>query len=679
MFVLLLAVYFLALFTRTTIAGYQKSFYGSIPFTLESALLFRYADMIARGEQIPANDRAAQYPEGLEVTKRLSIAQEYVTGSLYRWFFAGRMPLADCIRSCNAAIFSLGVFAVFLIVFELTRLVPAGIVAALFYAVGLPSVIRSTGQEIMGENWALPLIIFHLWGFLMAMSADVPGRRRIISALFSALCIALAAVMWDMTQVYLFLMTGFAALCFLFSQEYKSVALPFLLCVCAVLAASLVNPYLRWHQVFFSYPMAVSYALAAATFAARGFSSGIKFKWKLFFVVLSSGLVVAASVFSKYQDTYSHFAQLLYYKILFLNTKPADPSLLPYVVRSLWVPALQSVSLWDAVRFFTTMIPLSIGGGLFLLSDWFRRRLSAPWKYIVFLTVMFIPLYVLFYRMEVFLIFLVCVVIGGSVYFFGKYFPKISYIWIVAIALSLVFETQKTFAGVPQWGRNVDYPRLDDIVAWTASHTPPESVILGTFALSPSILTYAGRSIVVHPKYEDQALRAKVRIFDLSLFAESEEDFYLFCWKTGATHYIHSRGTYADRSINGRRYLAGAVRPSVNTNAYKFEVAPEKLTQFRKLYDNGRYIVFKVITDRDKKNAEDFFGKGTTALKEGKYADAAGLFQQAIDAWPGLYKAYTGLVNARSSMGDTAGSAQAAQDLFRKLGVKKVEGVSSDE
>lgn len=678
-FLLLAIVYCLAFFTRIAVVDYQKTLNGSLPFTLESALLYRYAGMIARGQQIPANDRMAQYPEGLEVSKRLSIAQEYPMGVLYRTFFKDKVPLEDFIRLYSAAFFSLAVCAVYLVVFQLTRSELAGIVASLFYAVGLPSVMRSTGQEIMGENCALPLIFFHLWGFLKATDLEQSRRSRIVCAVFSATCIALAAVAWDMTQVYLFMMAAFAALCFLFSKQYGRFALPFAACVCGLVAACLANPYLRWHRVAFSYPMVVSYCVMTATVAAGGCTTPVKFRWKLFLVVLSCVSVAAASIFSRYQITYSHFAQLLFYKIRFLNVKPADPSLLPYTVRSLWVPALQSVGLWDAVRFFSTMIPLSAVGGLWVLVEWCRGRLAFSWKYCAFLAILFVPLYFLFYRMEVFLIFFVCAAIGGSVHFFRKYLPKTSYVWIMLITFCLLFEAQKTYAGIPRWGRNVDYARLDDIVAWTRQCTPPESVILGTFSLSPSILTYADRAIVLHPKYEDPALREKARIFDLSMFSESEEDFHLFCWKTGATHYIHSRGTYTDRSINSRRYLADVMNPSVGTNAYKFEVAPEKLTQFKKLYDNGKYIVFRVIADEDKRSAEGLYEEGQRALQEKKYADALSCFQRAIETWPGLYKAYTGIIKAYAAQGDTVRSAQAAQELFGKIGVRKIEESPAEE
>jgi len=675
----LAVVYGLAFCTRTAVVDYQKMLNPSLPFTLESALLYRYAGMIARGEQIPANDRAAQYPEGLEVRTRLSIAQEYVMGSLYRRFFAHRMMLEDFIRLYSAAFFSLSVIAAYLVVMQLTGSAPAGIIAALFYAVSLPAVMRSTGQEIMGENCALPLIFFHLWGFLKATDLEQPRRTRIIAALFSAACISLSAVAWDMTQVYLFLMAAFAVLCFLFSKQYGRLALPLSFAVCGLIAVCLCNPYLRWHRVFFSYPMIVLSCVVAATFLSGSSSSSVKFRWKLFLVVLLSVSVAAASVFSQYQVTYSHFAQLLYYKIRFLNVKPADPSLLPYTVRTLWVPALQSVGLWDAARFFTMMIPLSAAGGLCLLIAWCRGRLTFAWKYCAFLAVLFVPLYFLFYRMEVFLAFFACVVIGGSVSFLRKRLPKASYLWIVAVALGLLFEAQKTYAGMARWGRNVDYARLGDIVAWTRQHTLPGSVILGTFTLSPSLLAYADRAIVLHPKYEDQALREKVRIFDLSMFSESEEDFYLFCWKTGATHYIHSRGTYSDRSINSRRYLADVMNPSMGTNAYKFEVAPEKLTQFKKLYDNGKYIAYQVIGEQEKKGAREAYEQGLGALRAGKYDDAVACFRCAIDTWPGFYQAYTGIIRAYASRGDTERSAQAAQDLFRRMGVKKVEDVSAEE
>ncbi|HRZ86175.1 MAG TPA: hypothetical protein P5287_00020 [bacterium] len=677
---ILAAIYGIAVYTRVSVVEYQKAVQGPLPFTLESALLFRYADMAAKGEPIPENDLLAQFPEGLRVRERLPIAQEPIMGWIHRHLLGRYMDLHDSIRLLSALFFSTAVFAVFLACRALSKDTLSGLAAALLYAVAFPAVIRSTGQEIMAENAALPLLFFHIAFFLLSFDESCGTRARSAYAAASSLTLACALAAWDMVQVYLYILVVGYALYFVLSRDPRSAGRSFLLCMTGVVAVCLFNPYLRWHQVAVSYPLAASYALCVGTLAALILKKEMNFSWKLSVVVLSCLSVAAAWYFFRYHTNYSHFAQLLFYKIRFLNSKPADPALLPYEVRSLWVPALQSVTAWEILRYFSITIVLAGACFLYAAVDLFRGRLPASWLYVLLLTAAFALLYILFYRMVVFLSFFVCLLSGASVAYFKRRAGRAAWgVWALFVAACVVFEADKTYASVGGMGRYVDYPRLKDVVSWVKGNTPDDSVVLATFTVSPSILAYADRAIVIHPKYEDPAMRDKVRAYDLSILGESEEDFFRFCNSTGATHYIHSRGTYSDRSINGRRYLAGVMRPSIHTNAYKFEVAPERLTRFRKLYDNGKYIVCAVVMPSDISEAGEICRAAASFARDKQYADAAAAYRKALVIDPARYEAYRGLIAAYAATGDTGSAAQAAQELFRKLGVRKADETTTDQ
>lgn len=671
--ILLAVIYFIAVYVRVGVASYQKSLHGFIPFTLESAFLFRYVDMAAKGEQIPETDKMAQYPEGFHPRERLTIGQEPLIGNLHRLFFKNIFPLHDFARYFMACFFCLGIFGLYLLVGELTRDAFSGIIAALFYAAALPAVIRSTGQEIMSENFALPFIIFHLWAFVRSMPAENDSsRKRSLYAAVSAVMLACAVMFWDMTQVYLYLLTGYVVLKFLFSRGYGGVARPYFACLLALVIAGSSNPYLLWHNFLFSYPMAVSYSLFLI-FLLRGGRFEANMWAKFAFIVIAVISVWASISLSQYSSNYSHFARLLFYKLKFLNRKPADPALLPYDVRSIWVPALHSVSVIDAARFFMTTVLLSAVSVLLMLIELLKKRISEPSRLVLFLALAFVPLYFLFYRMEVFLILFMCALIGASAGCSKKIFPRASYAWVVVLALAFLFEADRTFAGVRAWGRDVDYPRVEDIARWTKANIPEEGVVLATFGLSPSILAYGERNIILHPKYEDPVLREKVRMYDKAVFCDSEEKFSLLCGQFGVTHYIHSKGTFSDRSINGRRYLAGVLHPSPDSNAFKFEGAPDRLTKFKKLYDNGKYIVFKVIGAKEIAEAERCVEKGNNLSGKEMYREAILEFRKAIDIYPGCYKAYVALVRAYGSSGEREKAAETAKEMFKKIGVKRIE------
>src|SRR5437899_602187 len=53
-------------------------------FREESALQYRYAKMVARGEALPEVDRDAQFPEGIRTGRELTLLMERAAGWSYR-------------------------------------------------------------------------------------------------------------------------------------------------------------------------------------------------------------------------------------------------------------------------------------------------------------------------------------------------------------------------------------------------------------------------------------------------------------------------------------------------------------------------------------------------------------------------------------------------------------------
>jgi len=671
--VLLVTIYLIAVYSRYEIAHYQGSQSGTVlPFTLESALLYNYADTISRGETVPDNDIKAQYPEGLNVRQRLSLSQEYVMGTLYRLFFKSAIGFHDFIRLYSALFFSLSICAVYLLVYSLTENAFAGVLSALFYAVCIPCVIRSTGQEIMGENCGLPLFFFHMWALTMSIKMNEYTVKKWLYALCAAGFLALSLVCWDMMQIYIYIFVLFVTILFFTSGKYYHFAFSFCVCIAGLVVAGLANPYLRWHEYLWSYPMVVGYSLIIMTPFTRSNYVITRLR-KLCFILIVLAAIYISYCVTLYGDHYGHFMQLFWYKIRFWNTKPIDPLLLPYTVRSLWVPALHSVGIKDALRFFASMVPLVFVSWCFLVYEVSKKRLPVAWLFILTLTALFIPLYILFSRIEVFVAYFSCILIGG-VYALGtKYFPRLKYVLLVILGLCFLYEADRTYAGLPQWGRNVNYPALVSLTNWIEARTPADSVCLATFGLSPSLLAYGKRAIVLHPKYEDAAIRKKVKEYDTMIFSTSEDDFYKICKKYDVTHYIHSRGTFTDRSINGRRYLAGVMQPSYKTNAYKFEIAPLLLTKYRKLYENDGYLVYKIVDGADVAEAGDLYADANRKIANGNLKDAIGDLVKAITINPGLLKAHARLIYAYSASGDEEMARRVATIMFSKMGIRKIE------
>ena len=158
----LVALFSAGLAMRRVVLSAQFEQYGRpLPFNLESALEFRYVRMLAETGHIPRLDKAVQAPEGVVVRKTYTLGAEYVYAAAAR-LFPGAMPLDDRVRWIAAAWFCLGIPLISLWLWAWTRSIWAAGIAGAYYAVALAAVMRSTGQELQHENFALPFLLAHL-------------------------------------------------------------------------------------------------------------------------------------------------------------------------------------------------------------------------------------------------------------------------------------------------------------------------------------------------------------------------------------------------------------------------------------------------------------------------------------------------------------------------------------
>ena len=647
-----------------------------LPFTGESALLYRYAEVIAEDKGIPELDCSAQYPEGLLVKHQLSLGWEFIAGFIYRLFPRGKITFHSFVRYFTPLFFSIGIIPLFLIImqggfrekadceirdtrYEIRNMSIGAIAGTLFYAVSLPAVIRATGQEISRENYCLPLLFFHIYFLTKYMK-----EKRVSSLLPAGLFLYLALAFWEGAQVYFYVLVLFMVLNFILKRDiiFRK---GFAVITAFAFFAGISIPYLRTHFFITSYPMLISYAIIAAGFLAKrgqiplppllkgdkgGFKGGrwieIPMRRTIVLIALIIVLVLAAYPVSEYNKTYSHIRSLLWYKIRFLNQKPSDPNLLPYDVRILWTPALTSPS-WRTILFhFSTLLLLGTLSVIPTVIRIFKRRIGYVEKFLFVNLVMFFLLYLMFSRMEVFLIFFICIFIGKGVVAVMKYPVRKAVLISSVIFLCIFFEGSKVVAHIDDIGRPVDYNAVKDIISWIRRETPEESVILSHFNLSPVILTYTNRKIVLHPKFESVFMREKVREYLFALFNHSEEEFYSFCRKVGADFFIYPKGTFSTNSLYSWRYMTATPRTDRNANAYAFERCPGKLKNFELTYDNGRYMVYRIYHQDEMETAMRYLDKGDEYMKRCRYIDAIDEYSECIRIYPGCQDGYARLGTA---------------------------------
>ena len=606
------ALYAAGLGIRQTVLRAQTDGAGAeLPFTLESALQFRRVREIAETGTLREVDRDVFYPDGVRVRETYSVFSEYVEAGL-----AGCLPgdwtLTRRVRWVEVGWFCLGIPLLALWIWRLTGSAVGGAVAGVFYAVGLASVIRSTGQELSRENFALPLLIAH-YAAAAGATRGATARAQWGWAVVSALALALALISWDLIQYPIGLGMVFTAGRLLRDRgddpaERRVWCLGF----AALALAGLINPYLRAHGFAAGPVMLLGWGILAAWFVR-----GPRRRWIRLACILLP-LAVDALASSGFQQSYGHFGELLAAKIRFLNRKPLDPARLSFNQRVMWVPALHSANTRLTFTLFPAIVPLSLAGLPVLLRRSGRFPNAESLRLVGQAGVSLIAFW-LFVRFHVFLAIYLSAGMGllaaAAVCRRGWTRGLI----LAALALGAAVETDQVLEDPRQWGRSgVYYQELAELTDWLREHVRPEPV-LANFGTSASILTYAGCPILLHPKFESKPIRDRFEAYTKELFTGTEASFRDFADREGAGYYVHGKGEFAPRApvIYQMRYFAGVLDPPPSVPARRFEEGAEPLEFFRLVWENHKYKVYRIRTRADAFAADLLAREARRALEEG--------------------------------------------------------------
>ncbi len=147
----------------------------------------------------------------------------------------------------------------------------------------------------------------------------------------------------------------------------------------------------------------------------------------------------------------------------------------------------------------------------------------------------------------------------------------------------------------------------------------------------------------------------------------------MLCKQWGVRYYIHSKGFYADRSLNSFRYVVGVSQPSRNTNLVKFEIEPRFLNHFRLLYQNNKYLVYRVVDEVDLRKSIFCLALGNRFLSRGSPHKALRWFHRALQLNPSQDQARLLAVKSHNAMGDVAGARQEATLLFERMHIQRID------
>ncbi len=632
----LMALFLFGAGIRRHVYVQQTPQYGpGLPFTMESALQFRYVRMLYTGESLPPVDRDIEYPGGIRTFQNDTVGSEYVYAALAR-LFPSTIVLADRVRLLQLAWFSVGIVLLAVWVRQRTGSWAGAWAAGALYAATLGSVIRSTGQEISHENFALPFWFAHL-----CLAAAPPGgaespRMRRFRAWGSGLMLALALMSWDMIQLYVACWMAVRAVAFL--RTPRGAGIPDgwwtdtgpVLTALAVVGA--VHPYFRAHGFLASPIMAVGWGMAIA---GVGLNRGLTARSSRIVMIVIAALVLLAG--ASYLQSYGHFADLLRAKIIHGNHKPADPALLNFNQRIMWAPALHSANWFIVLNLFPYLGPLAALSTLALLAGAARgvarARAFLPWIGAAALSWLG---FIFFVRFCVFTAACSAAVCGAALAWAWTSRRR----WIRTavggvMGIAVLMEFGHVLRGVSLWGpTDAYYPQLRDLGAYLREHVAPEPVA-ANFHTSGFILAYGHCPVILHPKFESPGIRKRVEDYARALFLGTEDSFRDWAESQGARYYVHGIGEFASRGVDCQtRYFVDALDPPTDAPARWFEFAPDRLRLFHLVWGNEKYRVFRITSHADEEEAARLTAEAARALRQDRPAEAEALAARALRLHP---------------------------------------------
>lgn len=645
MFLSLFLLYTLAVGARRGVLEAQYRKLGDdLPFTLESALHYRRIKIVHDTGRMPVIDQLIQYPEGVNTRTSYNLGSEYLYARLASWF-PDSVPFANRIRWLETGWFCLGIPLLALWLWWWRKSWWAAGIGAGFYAVALSSVMRSTGQELSRENFALPILIAH---YLADAGCGRWSSRsgRLINRIVSALLLALALSSWDLIQYAIMLRMAWVAWRVVRGQtSLRDPAFAtWIWQVVALFVLGLVHPYYRSHGWILSPAMLMAYAsLGLAVlrqYGRGGWSSRVSsgagpvMAWICFFVVGS-----LLGQLTAYGHAYSHFGGLLWAKLRYLNVKPVDPSVLSYDQRIMWVPALHSANAGLCHMLFPFILYLTIPALLLVFLSNRKQTDQKIGELLFSFGTSFISFW-FFARFHVYLSLFASVLLGVWAGMAAGYRAWAR--WLVAglLAIGLMGEALHTLQRPERWGRlNVYYKELDELADWLQKHAAPDPV-LANFGVSAYIATYGKCAILLHPKFEDRAIRERVKEYGEQLFTGTEASFRDWADQLGARYYVYAMGEFAQESPELQmRYFVNAMDPPDTVPARLFEAGRQDLQYFHYLWGNHKYVVYRIQTKADEMLAERQLTMARRNFQAGDLAAAEAAAVEALRLQPRLLPA----------------------------------------
>ena len=664
-----------------------------MPYTIECAMMYGYIQDIAAGKGVASSDKNLHGLEDIAPYAQMIMGLEWFLGWGYRiksMIFPDPSPgkeqqrFQDNVYLAQWTAFqlrlwiSLGSGFLFLLLLTLKCRTSLAFFGGMFHAVAISAIARSTGQDIIRGNFALPVIC----GFLLLLYSCYtrPARWKYI---LLALTAFLAFSTWDlclgffsalvMYEIGRWLLGGIVS-----ESRRKS----WILVGSAVVLSSLLIPFNRAYQTIMSPLVLILLPLLAVIF----WKWKSLWHWKKRFLVIlfvGAGLWCVWNFCVKtpyYVSHYSHFSELTAAKLKFNNVKPKDPEKLSYDARMMWTPAMHSADWKIIATYFPSPGILCPGRSMFkslnqILS---YTPFSLTLFYLLLLAVPFFPtaagfvkrnlprslfplvftfvftigfIYIVRYHEFLILFFVLALSlllddIFQSIRYSLKKKPEkrercllktIRFLLLFALVFLLILELTVSLFGKRNYDGEVRFRETASLLEWFRTERIDGKGVLTDFGLGPMLKCYAGTAIALQPQFGLERIRRPVEIWLNLLYHGTEQQLAEFCNDLNMDFVVFNYGYTGPLHIYSDRYIAGAKKIRGTSPANLMRYRPDMLSWFYRITPpvqfrnvSGVYSVFRVIRPQARVQAVRLCFRAQDAYRRGKISQARRMIANAF-------------------------------------------------
>ncbi len=495
-------------------------------------------------------DPRVEHPDRFDVPASLTVGQEF----LVAWtdlLTGERFPLhvvATWVMGIVASLTAVGVLG---LAWELSRSLAWSALAVALYVM-IPASYRTIGFVLVNEDLSLPLLIAHLW--LLARAARV---RTGLAFVLAGIALGASLATWHATSFFVTLEAAVFLGLYLVTNSNPFAARRSESLVLSVVPGTLVPALLVKHTLF-SPPFAMGLALLAGHRARRHFGGekGRAMTLACIVVWLAVGAVLTQASGTGFSD-FAHVWGVIVAKLAHLGRFPDDPSTLSFEARLLWQGPFATMTALTAIAVLQLVLIAGVPAAVLFLFA--RKRMATTWPgtVLALLALGSILGAWLVERAAVFACPLLAVLAallfqrlacmrrgrldrelahtgasaapGGGERSLGLLAARIAPLALVVALAGQVFAFADWHADLRRDGLAWYRPRARiaatrEALEAVERHVPAGEAVAADFMLSTAILAHTRRPIVIQPKWESTASRARVEDFWNAFYHGTPED-----------------------------------------------------------------------------------------------------------------------------------------------------------